>query len=146
MMRRILPSLLSFVAFFWAIGLAHAGDITVNDPWIREAPPTAKSLAAYMVINNSGKQPVQLLEVTSPDFDSVEIHQTSLHQGVMHMMALKNLPINPGDAAVLEPGGYHLMLIGPRKSVRSGDQLTLQLHFDKDDDLAVTVVVRKREK
>ncbi len=145
-MRKIFPILLNFIAFFWAISLAHAGDITVNDPWIREAPPTAKSLAAYMVINNSGKQPIQLIEVTSPDFDSVEMHQTTMHQGVMHMMALKSLLINPEDATVLAPGGYHLMLIGPRKPVRSCDQLTLRLHFDQDEDLAVMVVVRKREK
>jgi copper(I)-binding protein len=146
MKRSALFCLLCLVPFCWALPWAHAADITVQDPWIREAPPTATMLAAYMVIHNSGKQPLQLLAATSADFDSVEIHQTTMHQGMMQMKAVKGIPITPGAAAVLEPGGYHLMLIGPHRPVRSGDQFTLQLHFDQSEDLAVSAVVRKREK
>lgn len=124
---------------------AYAGDILVKSPWIREAPPTAKALAAYMVITNNGTQQVSLLEVTSPNFGSVEIHQTTMHQGMMHMTALKSLAINPGETVRLEPGGFHIMLLDPRNSVRPGDQFELRLHFDLGEDLIVPVVVQTRQ-
>lgn len=120
-----------------------AGDIHATNAWIREAPPSAKALAAYMVITNSGKESVQLKGADCSEFESVEVHRSMMENGMMHMMALESLAIAPGTSALLEPGGYHLMLIEPRKHFQAGDQVQVRLHFDRNEDLAVQAVVKK---
>jgi hypothetical protein len=143
MMKKRLLSLLAAGLFLLTGCGAWAADIGVADAWIREAPPSAKVLAAYMVITNTGKVPVQLSGVDSRDFASVEVHQSIMHNGKMRMMALESLAIAPGKSVVLEPGGYHLMLIGPRKKLQAGDRVVLRLHFDKHEDVLVSAVVKK---
>ena len=41
-------------SFFCLLAVTRAGvaEIQVTDPWIREAPPSARMLAAYMTISN----------------------------------------------------------------------------------------------
>ena len=122
---------------------AWAGEIQVGGAWVREAPPTAKALAAYMVITNASQQPVKLMGAEAPAFSTVEVHQSMQHGGMMHMMAVENVVIAPGTSVTLEPGGYHLMLMEPRERLKSGDVVLLRLHFDNDEVLPVNAVVKK---
>jgi len=126
-----------------AVQASWAGEIQVGGAWIRSAPPTAKALAAYMVISNASQEPVKLVSVDSPDFSAVEVHQSMVHQGRMHMMAVENLEIAPGKSLTLNPGGYHLMLMDPRKMLKSGDRVLLRLQFDTGEALSVNAVVKK---
>jgi len=142
MRKRLLP-LFFALSFFCIPPFVHAASVSVTNPWILEAPPTAKSFAAYMIIRNTGKQQTYLLEVTCPDFGSAEIHQSSMHQGVAHMMALKSLPIKPGGKVILEPGSFHIMLLNPHKPVSLGDQFMLQLRFDNGESLQIPAEVRR---
>ena len=123
---------------------AQAGDITVSDPWIAEAPPVARVMAAYMTISNNSSKPVQLLSAASSDFNKIELHQTTMHGGMAHMMAHATLPIGEGSRAVLQPGGYHLMLIHPVRPLKAGDHVDLELRFDSGETLTVTTPVRKK--
>ena len=123
---------------------AQAGDITVSDPWIAEAPPVARVMAAYMTISNSGSTPVQLLSAASHAFEKIEIHQTAMHGGMAHMMAHATLPVEQASRVVLKPGGFHLMLIQPVQPLRAGDQVDLELLFDSGETVTVTATVRKQ--
>ena len=128
---------------FLASQTAWAGTLSVSDAWVREAPPAAKALAAYMVITNTGKETVHLKGADCRDFATVELHQSMMHQGMMHMMGVESLEIPPGQAVHLKPGGYHLMLMEPERQLRAGDQVQLQLYFASGEQLPVDAVVQK---
>jgi hypothetical protein len=121
---------------------AWAGNLSVADAWIREAPPSARALAAYMVITNVGEGSVRLRGATCRDFETVELHRSVMHGPMMRMMAVDSLDIAHGGTAVLEPGGYHLMLITPRRILRAGDQVELRLHFDGAKEVTIMAVVK----
>ena len=121
-----------------------AADISVTDSWIRKAPPGAQVLGAYMMINNQSNHTVTLKSVSSPCFHKVQIHLTKMHDGMVHMLKQPNLQIEPAGSVALEPGGYHLMLMRPVRSLHAGDKVKLQLHFDNEEVIDVTAVVRKK--
>ena len=140
------PSLLLYIGLTIWIGLgsAWAQDIMVRDPRIPETPPVAKAMAAYMTIANTTMQPRLLLAASSPDFKQIEIHQTTMHNGMAHMAAQTSLPIPANGTVVLEPGGLHLMLMQPVRPLKDGDSVALQLRFDDGTTLAVSAPVIKR--
>lgn len=125
------------------IGQVLAGEISVTDPWIREAPPGAKVLGAYMKISNSSKQTVTLESVSSADFPMIHIHLTKLSEGMAQMQKQSQLQIEAGGSILLEPNGLHLMLMHPARSLHAGDKVELQLHFGNGDVIDVTAIVRK---
>ncbi len=138
-MRSILA--LSLLALAWS-SLA-LGDVTVESPWVREAPPHAEALAAYMVLKNSNSTVEVLQKVTSPAFKQVEIHQTSIHNGTASMEAQDSLSIPANGKVSLAPNGHHLMLIGAAHPLKVGDTVDLFLHFQGGKTVEVHAPVRK---
>jgi periplasmic copper chaperone A len=138
-----------YVMFIFCLSLlstvcAGAGEISVTNSWIREAPPVAKTLAAYMTISNSSTHTVQLESAAGADFKKVEIHRTETHDGMSHMIRQSSLMIEGGGNVTLAPGGYHLMLIQPGRTLKAGDKVGLQLHFNNGETVDVTAVVRSQ--
>ncbi|MGN7612095.1 copper chaperone PCu(A)C [Magnetococcales bacterium HHB-1] len=119
------------------------GDVMVHGGWVREAPPSAQVLAAYMVIKNMGKENQSLKEAQSPDFKTIEIHNTIHKNGMATMVKMKDLPVPAGETATLKPGGKHIMLIGPKRLLREGDTVSLTLIFDHDLKKEVKLSVKK---
>jgi len=119
-------------------------NIRVDDPWVREAPPIVKVLAAYMIIENPTSEQRILLSVTATSrFKSVEIHKTVIKDGMMQMMHQPQLIIPEKSRVVLKPGSYHLMLMGPKKSLIAGDKVDLTLKFANGDEFSIVAPVRK---
>ena len=133
-----------FCLFLLTATCARASEISVANPWIREAPPVAKMLAAYMTISNNSKHTVQLESAASADFEMVEIHLTETHEGMSRMIRQSSLQIDGGKNVVLEPRGYHLMLMRPKRYLQAGDNVMLELHFNSGEAVHVTAIVRKQ--
>lgn len=121
---------------------ARPADIETADAWIREAPPGAQRLAGYLVIDNNLSTAITLTGVSSNAFATVEIHRTTMRDGVSRMSMIGELVIGPGRAQSLNPGGTHLMLIDPRANLVAGDFVRLVLHFADQPDLALQVPVK----
>ncbi|HAI69371.1 MAG TPA: copper chaperone PCu(A)C [Gammaproteobacteria bacterium] len=128
--------------------LACAGDQTlqINDPWIREAPPNAKALAAYMIIDNQSSQQRTLIAATCSAFKKVEIHRSLHRDGMMSMEQQHELIIAANDQKILAPGGYHLMLMHPKQTLKEGDQVDLILQFANGEELTLTTPVKRQLK
>ena len=69
--------------------------------------------AGYMKLNNTSDTDITLHYITSPVYDAVQIHSTIQKNGVAKMVHAKNLVIPAKGSVALEPGGSHLMLMGP---------------------------------
>ncbi|MEN8217494.1 MAG: copper chaperone PCu(A)C [Pseudomonadota bacterium] len=121
-------------------------NIRVDDPWVREAPPNVKVLAAYMIIENpTSEQRILISATASSSFKSVEIHRTVITQdGMMQMRHQPQLIIHPKSQVVLKPGSYHLMLMGPKKSLIAGDKVDLTFKFANGEEISIAAPVRRR--
>ncbi len=116
-----------------------AGDLTIEQPWIRATPGGAKVAGGYLQVTNTGKEPDRLLAASIPLAARGEIHQMTMDKGVAKMAPVESgLVIKPGETVVLKPGGYHLMFMDLTGPVKAGDTLDGTLTFAR----AGTVPVR----
>lgn len=108
--------------------VAHAaGRLTVEDAWIRAAPPGAMMLAGYMALGNTGDAPVVLVAADSDAFGDVSMHRTVEEDGVARMRPLERVIVAPGQRVTFAPGGMHLMLMRPKRALHAGDRITIRL-------------------
>jgi copper(I)-binding protein len=138
---------MKFTAFFLCVGLftgiagtaLAAPTMDVTGGWVREAPPTSRVLAGYMQITNLTDKDITITSVSSPDFDSAELHRTVVEGGVASMQAVPELTIPAAGSVLLEPGSLHLMLFDPVRSLLQGDSVTLVLQ--RSDGICLTLSV-----
>lgn len=121
---------------------AAAEELVVRNAWIREAPPAARSHAAYAELENPSGSPVQLTSVTSETYGMAMIHQTLERNGMATMEHLDTLTIPANGSVHLVPGGLHLMLMSPKRPLKAGDQVTVTLLFAGDQRQDVLFTVR----
>jgi len=58
------------------------------------------------------------------------------------MHPIDRLEIPPGGTVSLEPGGYHLMLMGVGAELKVGGKIELRLEFEKAGTVVVQAEVR----
>lgn len=125
----------------------QAGSVTIGDPWVRAtvgAEDTSMS-AAFMTIDNDGVQDVTLVDAsTEVAAAMVELHEMSMVDGAMAMQAMPDgLVVAAGRGKVLEPGGYHVMLMDLQGELAAGDEVELTLQFSDGSERALTAPVKE---
>lgn len=101
--------------------------------------------AVYMTIRNPGQQVDRLVNVASDAAKAAELHAVSQDKnGVMAMHPVDGIDVPANGEVALQPGGFHIMLIGLTRDLKVGDQVTVTLTFDKGGNLAVAATVRER--
>jgi copper(I)-binding protein len=113
-----------------AAGATHA-QVTVDDAWVRATVPQQQASGAFMRIRSVTA--ARLVQASSPVADVVEIHQMSMHGDVMKMQAVPALELPAGKPVALEPGGYHLMLMQLKRSLKAGERVPLTLLVEGAD-------------
>lgn len=121
---------------------SHLSTIHIYNVMARPAPLAGGNGAIYFAMHNGGDASVRLIGGESPAAEAVEIHTTENDNGVMRMRQLEDgIELGPDEAAELQPGGMHLMLIGLTEPLAEGDTVELTLHFEGADDLSISVPV-----
>jgi copper(I)-binding protein len=100
-----------------------ACDLRVTSGWIREAPPSATTLAGYATLENSGNETLTITSITTPVAELAQLHETTLKDGMMQMRMLSSLALPAGGSVTLAPGGKHLMLTGLKRLPKAGEQV-----------------------
>ncbi len=116
--------------------------IMVMNPWVREAPPTARALAGYMVVMNHADKERTLVGASSPSFGEVMLHRTVMEEGMAKMVHQHAIAIPAGGEVTFEPNGYHIMLMQPKQAFKAGDAIEVSLQFQNGEVLTVTHEVR----
>jgi periplasmic copper chaperone A len=99
--------------------------------------------AGYLTIHNTIGNDDALVGVSSPVATSVEIHETmSGDSGMMGMQPVDRIEVKVGSSVILEPGGYHLMLMGVTDMPAVGETVELTLTFAHAGDIVVQAEVR----
>lgn len=121
---------------------AQAESLEVSNAWVRQGPPTAQVLAAYMTLANPGTQELAITGASSPQFESVEIHRTEIVDGMARMIPQERLSIPAGGSVALEPGGLHLMLINAKQPLAADATVQIELRLDGGGSVSVAAPVR----
>jgi periplasmic copper chaperone A len=133
----VLSALLSAFSFAADSGIG----IQAAEAWIRWLPANIPS-GAYLTLINSGTTPRVLVSAVSSDFADVSFHQTRTVHGVSEMSAVSSLTVNPQHSLQFAPGGYHLMLMQPLRTLHPGDHVPITLRFADGTSLLVSFEVR----
>jgi hypothetical protein len=123
-----------------------ASSLVVGDPWVRATAGTEDTsmTAAFMTIDNTGDEDVTLVGASSEVAGMVEIHEMLMVDGAMAMQAMDSgLVIEAGRGKVLEPGGYHVMLMDVRTELAPGDEVALTLELSDGSTQELTVPVKE---
>jgi hypothetical protein len=115
---------------------------TISNAWARPGAAGAQS-AAYMTITGAGQDDA-LISVASAAAATVELHESTTDaEGMMGMHPIERLDVPGNGAVTLEPGGFHVMLMGLSAELAVGDTLALELVFEKAGTVAVEAEIRQ---
>ena len=100
----------------------------VRDGWVRmpPGPMSADMMAGFGRIENRCPMPATIVSASSPAFGDTSLHETRIVDGISRMRPVPDLRIAPDDAAVLKPGGLHLMLMQPRAPLKAGSKVAVE--------------------
>lgn len=122
-----------------------AGNIEVRDAWVRTPAPGATSVAAYLTLVNGHDQTAELLGAHAPLFDHAMIHATRDDDGLLRMVRATPLQLAPGETIEFRPGSLHVMLAGPRRPLREGERIEIELRFANHAPLRFGALVRDEQ-
>jgi len=133
------------VAALVGAGTAPAHDyqlraLHIDHPFARATPGGARNGGVYLTVENRGDQVDRLIGVSTP-VAHAELHRMSMDGGVMRMRAVDSVEVNPGARVMLQPGGYHVMLMDLKRPLQAGESFPLTLAFEKAGSIEVNVVV-----
>lgn len=141
-------ALAALVGGLIASASAHAhdfrlGDLKIDHPWSRATAPAQANGVAYAVIENTGSEADRLVSASTDLAGTVEIHLNTVDaQGVMRMRQVEGgIEIPAGGKVALEPGSWHVMLMGLRRPLAEGELFPLTLVFEKAGETTVEVKV-----
>lgn len=102
--------------------------LVASDVEITQPMPGRQMSAGFLVLSNNTDADIRITRVTSPQFGAVEIHETTIEDGIARMRELDELIVPARGSVTLERGGKHLMLMQARDT---GNAVSLQL-FSED--------------
>lgn len=111
-----------------------AAPLVASSIEIVKPTPESKMAAGYLSLRNTSDQPITITRVSSPNYESVEMHETITENGVSRMRPIEGITIPPNRILYFKPGGKHLMLVRP-----AGDSESVTLKFHTEDAVALTV-------
>ena len=118
------------------------GDLEIHEPWAREGSKLAKSGAAFLSIVNTGA-PDRLLSASSDVAGRVELHTHLMDKGIMKMRQVEAIDLPAGNEVHLQPGGFHVMLMGLKQQLVEGGSLMLGLRFERAGSIEIPVPIKK---
>jgi len=115
------------------------GTLLIGHPWSRPTSAGMPMGVAYLSITNNGKVVDALIAASTPAAARVEMHRTTIADGVARMRPVDSITIAPGSTARIEPGGMHLMLVDLKAPLHTGAHIPLELTFRNAGRITVQV-------
>ena len=106
-----------------------ATDVVVTRPM-----PGMQMSAAYLSLTNRTDETIRISRVASAQYESVQLHESIVEDGIARMRAIPVLEIPSGETITLKRGGKHLMLMRPTGAAES-----VSLRFLDGDNLVLAV-------
>jgi copper(I)-binding protein len=124
-------------AFFSAVANAQ---VSVEKPWVRGTVQGQTSSGAFMGLKS--KDGAALVGVESPVAGVVEIHEMKMDGSIMRMRAVPRIDLPAGKLVELKPGGYHVMLMQLKRTLKPGETVPIRLRIEGVDKSVKTVELK----
>ncbi|ANQ24308.1 copper resistance protein CopZ [Vibrio natriegens] len=148
MLKQIKTLAITFAALIMSpVSLAHeyeAGQIHIDHPWSREAPPNAPVIGGFLQLNNHGEKEDALIAAESPIAARIELHNHIMEDGVMKMVKVSEISVPAKGTVALEPGSFHLMIFNPNQTLKEGDRFPMTLTFKNAGKVDVEIAVENK--
>lgn len=142
--RALLTAALLAALSISSCGGSRDGHLLVSDLNVFAPVPGSTTAVAYFELANPAAQAATLTRVSSPQFQSVEMHETVLNDGVSTMRPLESVVVSSDSSVQFVAGGKHLMLMRPVGPVASGDRVELRFQFENGEVVVVTASLQSR--
>lgn len=142
------PLLLAMLCVVSFTACAHECTPQLRDGWVR-LPPAGMAasnmtmMAGFGRIENRCPTPVMIVSASSAAFGDASLHETKIIDGISRMRAVPELRIAPDAAAVLKPGGLHLMLMQPKAPLKAGSRIAVEFELQDGRKLLGEFELRK---
>lgn len=143
MWRRLLALALLALCALARPSLGDESPIVVSDAWARPTLKGTRTGAVYLMLSNRGAAGDRLVGVSTPAADRAEVHEDVTANGVMSMKPVLELALPAGASTAIEPGRYHIMLIGVKAPLAAGESFPMTLTFASAPPLEVSVAVTR---
>lgn len=116
------------------------GALTIGHPWARASAGPVRNGAAYLTVHNAGDAD-SLVAISGDVAERAELHTHLMEGDVMKMRRVDAVEVPAGGTAALEPGSFHVMLIGLAQPLKEGESFPLTLTFRDAGEVTVEVKV-----
>jgi copper(I)-binding protein len=123
-----------------ALALPAQAQVAVSEPWVRGTVAGQQATGAFMQLKAAAD--ATLVGAASPVAGVVEVHEMKMDGGVMRMSAIRRLALPAGKTVELKPGGYHVMLMDLKQSLKEGETVPVTLTFEDKAGKRQTVEVK----
>jgi len=135
-MRRIIPVLI--LALLGCACSQESAPLVASDVVVSKPRPGTSMAAGYLTLSSNASEAIVISHVASPQFESVEMHESVIEDGLARMYRLGDLTVAAKSSVVFQPGGKHLMLMRP---VGEFDTISLDFYAGKAVVLTVNVAL-----
>ncbi|MYZ36273.1 copper chaperone PCu(A)C [Streptomyces sp. MnatMP-M17] len=118
-------------------GSSEQPELSVSSAYMPQ--PVSDLAAGFLVITNRGGGADKLTSVTGDLSDDITIHKTENQK----MMEVTSFDIPAGGELDLERGGSHIMFMDIKRRPQQGENVNIELHFEKGDPIAVELPVKE---
>ncbi len=141
--RRLLVGLIALLSASAAVAAPPSCAPVVDQAWIRAAPPTAMTLAAYARVRNGCARAVAIVGARSVVFGGAMLHATATTGGMSTMREATLLRVPARGDLRFAPGGNHIMLMAPHGALPEGRRVRIELLLSDGRAIAADFTVRR---
>lgn len=134
-MKKFVLSIVSIAAVFGA-------DIEIERAYARASIPNVPNSAAFFVIKNNSDKDIAITSANSDIAEKNELHTHIKENKMMKMIKIEKLVVPAKSSLELKSGGDHVMLMGLKKELKVGDEISLELSFSDGDKKSIKVPVK----
>lgn len=113
--------------------------VRVSNAYAYATAELQKNGAVFMAIENPTDQAVKITHAETNVSERVELHTHDMDGGIMMMRKVEDFNIEPQSSISLDPTGKHIMLMGLKAPLKTGETFPLSIVVDGQ---SVTVDVR----
>ena len=131
-----------FVLSIASIAAVFGADVEIDGAYARASIPNVPNSAAFFVIKNNSDKDIAITSANSDIAEKNELHTHIKENQMMKMMKIEKLVVPAKSSLELKSGGDHVMLIGLKKELKAGDEISLELSFSDGDKKSIKVPVK----
>ena len=131
-----------FVLSIASIAAVFGADVEIDGAYARASIPNVPNSAAFFVIKNNSDKDIAITSANSDVAEKNELHTHIKENEMMKMMKIEKLVVPAKSSLELKSGGDHVMLMGLKKELKAGDEISLELSFSDGDKKSIKVPVK----